>query len=77
MFVKLPDKSNGGYHIFKSFGETVMTSLLICNYMKTFDNPETDEFMKKIKDFCDFDKIYCGFCNSPSCKFTGYFFAKK
>ena len=59
LFQELPSKDQGAYHIFKAFGETVMTSLLVCNYMKTFDNAETDTFMKRIKDFCKFDRIYC------------------
>ena len=59
VFVKLPENSYA-HNIFKSFGETIMTSLLVCNFMKTFDNADTADFMKKIKDFCDFNKLRCG-----------------
>ena len=44
---------------FQDFGETAVTSLLVCNYMNTFENPDNSQFMKAIKDYCNFRKLVC------------------
>ena len=53
VFVKSTPKN------FQDLGETAMTSLLICNFMKTFDNPDIRDFLKATKSFCDFKKLTC------------------
>ena len=32
----------------------ILTSLIICCYMKTFDNQDTNDFLKSIKKFCGY-----------------------
>ena len=42
---------------FKTVPETytaiVLASLLVCSYMKTFNNQDTKDFLKSIKNFCE------------------------
>ena len=59
---------------FNELGEAVLTSLLVCSYMKTFDNPETEELEKAIKQFCDFKTVKCDCekCTKRTVFVTGY-----
>ena len=54
--------------------ETTLTAILVLNYMKTFDNPDTKDFRKAVSDYAD--KWYLQ-CYRQNCKGYSYCYRDK